>query len=100
MTDKKAFFNEQCIKLEENNITGETRDLFRKTGGIKGTFCPKMSTIKDRSSRDLIDTEEIKKRWKEYMEDCTKKTLLNWITMMVWSVNQSQRFWRAKSSGP
>jgi len=24
-------------------------------------------TIKDRNSRDLVETEEIKKRWKEYM---------------------------------
>ena len=39
--DKKAFFNEQCIKLEENNRRGKTRDLFRKTGDIKGTFCTK-----------------------------------------------------------
>ena len=72
MTDKKAFFNEQCIKLEENNRMGETRDLFKKTGDIKGTFCPKMGTIKDRSSRDLVDTKEIKKRWKEYMEELYK----------------------------
>ena len=49
-TDKKAFFNEQCIKLEENNTRGETRDLFRKIGDIKGTSCPKMGTIKDRNS--------------------------------------------------
>ena len=51
--DKKAFFGEQWIKLEENNRRGKTRDLFRKIGAIKGTFCPKMSTIKDINSRDL-----------------------------------------------
>ena len=45
--DKKAFFKEQCIKVEENNRRGKTRDLFRKTGNIKGIFCPKMGTIKD-----------------------------------------------------
>ena len=45
--DKKAFFNEQCIKLEGNNRRGKTRDLFRKTGKIKGIFCPKTGTIKD-----------------------------------------------------
>ena len=28
--DKKAFFNEQCIKLEENSRSGKTRHLFRK----------------------------------------------------------------------
>ena len=44
--EKKAFFNEQCIKLEENNRSGNTRALFRKIGDIKGTFCPKMGTIK------------------------------------------------------
>ena len=48
--DKKAFFNEQCIKLEENNRREKTRDLFRKIGNIKGIFCPKIGTIKDRNS--------------------------------------------------
>ena len=56
--DKTAFFNEQYIKLEENKRR-KTRHLFRKTGNIKGTFCPKIGTIKDRNGRDLVDTEEI-----------------------------------------
>ena len=55
-----------------------------------------MSTIKDRNGRDLLDTEEIKKRWKK----CTKKIFMNQITTMVWSVTQSQTFWSDKSSGP
>ena len=54
---------------------GKTRDPFRKTGNIKGTFHPKMGTIKGRNGRDLVDTEEIKKRWKEYMEELHKKDL-------------------------
>ena len=57
--DKKAFFNEQCIKLEENNRTGKTRDLVRKIGNIQETFLPKMGTIKHRNGRDLVDTDEI-----------------------------------------
>ena len=28
--DKKAFFNDQCKEIEENNRMGKTRDLFRK----------------------------------------------------------------------
>ena len=32
-----------------------------------------MGTIKDRNSKDLIDAEEIKKRWKEYTEDLYQK---------------------------
>ena len=32
-----------------------------------------MGTIKDKNGRDLVDAEEIKKRWKEYMEELYKK---------------------------
>ena len=66
--DKKDFFNEQCLIIEGNRKTGKIKDLFRKTGNIKGAFCPKMGTIKDKNGRDLVDTEEIKMRWKEYMK--------------------------------
>ena len=34
-----------------------------------------MSTIKDKYGRDLVDTEEIKKRWREYMEEMYEKYL-------------------------
>ena len=34
-----------------------------------------MGTIKDKGGRDLVDTEEIKKRWKEYTEGLYKKDL-------------------------
>ena len=67
--DKKVFFSEQSIKLEENNRRGKTRDLFRKIGDIKRTFCPKMG----RNDSNLVDAEEVKKRWKEYMEKLYQK---------------------------
>ena len=73
--DKKAFFNEQCLIIEEHNKRGKTRDLFRKIGNIKGVSDPKMGTIKDKNFRDLADAEEIKKRWKECMEELYKKDL-------------------------
>ena len=62
---------------------GKTRDLFKKNGDIKGTFHANMSTIKDRSSKDLREAEEIKKRWQEYTENYTKKIFMTLITMMV-----------------
>ena len=71
--DKKAFFNKQCLKLEENNRRGMTRDIFRKIGNIKGIFLPKMGTLKDRNCRELVDAEEIKKRWEEYTEEPYEK---------------------------
>ena len=41
----------------------------------KGTFHEKIGTIKDRNSMDLIEAEEIKKRWQEYTEELYKKAL-------------------------
>ena len=41
----------------------KTRDLFKKTRDTKGTFCAKMDSIKDRNHMDLIEAEDIKKRW-------------------------------------
>ena len=48
---------------------GRTSDLFKKIRAIKGIFHAKMGTIKDRNSKDLIETEEIKKKWQEYTEE-------------------------------
>jgi len=51
--DKKAFLNEQRKEIEENNRTGKARDLFKKTGHIKGTSFARMGMIKDRKSLPL-----------------------------------------------
>ena len=62
--DEEAFFNKQRMKIKGNERRGRTRDRFRKTGNIKETFHPKIGSIKDINGRDLVETEEIKKRWK------------------------------------
>ena len=46
----------------------------------------------NKNGRDLVDAEEIKKRWKEYMEELYKTILMNWMTTMVWSGTQSQTY--------
>ena len=38
---------------------GKTRDLFKKTGYIKGTFHARMSMIKDTNGKDLTEAEEV-----------------------------------------
>ena len=53
---------------------GKTRDFFKKIRDTKGTFNTKMDTIKDRNDMDLTEAEDIKKRWKEYTENCTKRS--------------------------
>ena len=44
-------------------------DLFKKSGDTRGTLHAKMGTIKDRKVKDLTEAEEIKRRWKEYIEE-------------------------------
>ena len=63
--DKKAFFNDQCKEIEENNRMGKTRYLFKKIRDTKEIFHVKMGTIKD---RNVKEAEDIKKRWQEYKE--------------------------------
>ena len=54
---------------------GKTRDLFKKIRDTEGTFHAKMGSIKDRNGMDLIEAEDIKKRWQEYTEELYKKDL-------------------------
>ena len=36
--EKKAFLSQQCKEIEENSRMAKIRDLFRKTGNVKGNF--------------------------------------------------------------
>ena len=81
--DKKAFLSDQCKEIEESNRMGKTRDLFKKIRDTKGTFHAKTGTIKDRNGMDLMEAEDIKKRWQKYTEEYTKKILMTQITTMV-----------------
>ena len=76
--DKKAFFSDQCKKIEENRM-GKTRDLFKKIRDTKGTF----HAIKDRNGMDLTEAEDIKKRWQEYTEELYKKIFTTQIIMKM-----------------
>ena len=44
-----------------------------------------MGTIKDRKGMDLVEAEDIKKRWQEYTEELYKK-IATQVTTMVWSL--------------
>ena len=68
-------------EIDENNKM-ENLEISSRKLDTKGTFYPKMGTIKDRNSKDLKEAEEIKNRWQEF-KNCTKKILMTQITMMV-----------------
>ena len=61
--DKKAFLSDQCKEIEQNKIMGKTKNRFKKIKDTKRTFHAKMGSIKDRNGMDLIEAEDIKKRW-------------------------------------
>ena len=71
---------------QENNRMGKTRDLFKTTVDSKAIFHAKIDTIKNRNSKELTETDEIKKRWQEYTEELgkkKKKVLVTQITKMI-----------------
>ena len=70
-------------ETEGKNSMGMTRNLFKKMRDTKGKFHAKMGTIKDRNGMDLIEAEEIKKRWQEYTEELYKKIFMTQIIMMM-----------------
>ena len=53
----------------------KTSDLFKKIRDTKETFHAKVGTLKNRSSMDLTEAEDIQKTWQEYAEELYKKDL-------------------------
>ena len=80
--DKKIFLSDQCKEIEEKKRVGKIEISARKLD-TKGTFHAKMGITNDRNVMDLTEGEDIKKRWQEYTEDCTKKIFMTQIIMMV-----------------
>ena len=73
--DKKAFLSDQCKEMEENNRMRKTRELFKKIGDTKGPFHAKMGSINNRNGMEIMEAEDIKKRWQDYTEELYKKDL-------------------------
>ena len=71
--DKKAFLNDQCKEIKENNRLGKTRDHFKKIRDSKGTFHAKMGTIKNRNGMNLTEAEDIRRGGKNTQKNYTKK---------------------------
>ena len=72
--DKKAFLSDQCKEMEEHNIMGKTKDLFKKIRH-KGNISYKDGLNKGQKWYGPNRTEDIKKRWQEYTEELYKKDL-------------------------
>ena len=61
----------------------KTGNNFKKIRDTKGTFHANMGSIKDRNGMDLMEAEDIQKRWQEYTEELYRKDLHDQIITMV-----------------
>ena len=61
--------------MQRNRGKQNGKDLFNKIRDTKGTFHAKIGSIKDRKGMDLIEAENIKKRWQKYTEKLYNKDL-------------------------
>ena len=75
---------------------GKTRDPFKKIRDTKGTFHPKVGTIKDRYGMDLTEAEDM---WQEYTE-LYKNDLHNPDNHNGVITHLEPDIWNLKSSGP
>ena len=66
--------NKQKKKVEWARLEISSRKLKRYLQK-KFAFHAKMDTIKETNGMDLIEAENIKKRWKEYTEELYKKDI-------------------------
>ena len=80
---KKAFLNDQCKEIEENNRIGKTRDLFKKMRDTKGTFHAKMGTIKDRNGMELQKQKILRRGGKNTQKNYTEKIFMAQIITVV-----------------
>ena len=78
---------------------GKARDLFKKTGNIKGTFHTRMGTIKDRNGRDLTEQKRLRRGGKNTQNNYTQKILMTQVTTTLLSLTEPD-IRSTKSSGP
>ena len=73
--EKKAFFSDQCKKIEENSRMGKIRDLFKKNKTYQGNISCKDGLDKGQKWYGTNRSKDIKKRWQEYTGELYKNYL-------------------------
>ena len=71
--DKNAQINRICEEIQENAHANKPRDLFRHVKHLTAKRVPKSEVVKDANGQILTESDDIKRRWKEYCEQLFKK---------------------------
>ena len=77
----------------------KTRGLYKKLGDTREHFMQRWAQWRT-NGMDVTEAEDVKRGGKNTQKNYTKKILMTQITMMVWSLTESQTSWSVKSSGP
>ena len=64
----------------------KTRGLFKKIGDIKGICHARISTIKDRNSKNLTEADILRGSKNTTQKNSRRKVLMTQITRMMWSL--------------
>ena len=70
-------------RKQRKTIEWESLEIVSRKLDTKKIFHAKRGTIKDRNGMDLTETEDIKKRRQEYMNELYQKDHMMQITTMV-----------------
>src|SRR5207244_13257674 len=67
---KEEWWDRECSELEELDARGRSDLVYAKVKKLsaKKNVSSKSTTIKDDTGKLLTDPEEVRKRWKEYIE--------------------------------
>lgn len=76
------------------------RYLFKKIAETKGNLYTKMSMLKDKNGKDLLEKEEVKKTWHKYTKELYKRTPKSMTCTKVWSLSYKQAFWKVRLNAP
>ena len=98
--DKKAFLSDQCKEIEENNIIGKTRDLFKKIRDAKGKISCKDGLNKGQklyvpsiTMNKASECDEISLELFQILKDDAVKVLHS-ICQQIWKTQQWPQNWK------
>ena len=71
--DKEQSIKEKCRQIEESNIMGRTRDLYREIKEMTGSYSARCGTMKLSTEKVVTEGEEVKGIWLQYTEELYRR---------------------------
>ena len=66
---RKKWWEQQCDEIEDLQKQGKHAQVYSKIQQLQKRRCKSSTEIKDRHGNLLKDVDQIRNRWKEYVEE-------------------------------